>query len=176
MFDKPTERRDFLKLTGAGIAGTALGTAAPAQAASAKTKSNPAIGDTFDVRTYGAAGNGKTLDTPAINKAIDAAAAGGGGIVRFPAGSYLCYSIHLKSHITLFLDPGAIIVAADTPAESPGGGYDPPEPNAWDKFQDFGHSHWHNSLIWGEDLENISIEGQGLIWGAETGTSPWLQA
>ena len=88
----------------------------------------------------------------------------GGGIVRFPAGSYLCYSIHLKSHITLFLDPGATIVAADTPAAG-AGGYDPPEPNAWDKFQDFGHSHWHNSLIWGEDLENISIEGQGLIWG-----------
>src|SRR4029077_6978468 len=165
MFDKPTERRDFLKLTGAGIAGTALGTAAPAQAASAKTKSNPAIGDTFDVRTYGAAGNGKTLDTPAINKAIDAAAAGGGGIVRFPAGSFLCYSIRLKSHITLFLDPGATIVAADTPAAGVARGYDPPEPNAWDKFQDFGHSHWHNSLIWGEDLENISIEGQGLIWG-----------
>ena len=65
----------------------------------------------------------------------------------------------------MFLDPGATIVAADAPAAGAGGGYDPPEPNAWDKFQDFGHSHWHNSLIWGEDLENISIEGQGLIWG-----------
>ena len=107
----------------------------------------------------------KALDTPAINKTIDAASAAGGGIVRFPAGTYLCYSIHLKSHITLFLDPGATIVAADTAARGVGGGYDPPEPNAWDKFQDFGHSHWHNSLIWGEDLENISIEGQGLIWG-----------
>jgi polygalacturonase len=165
MFDKPTERRDFLKLTGAGIAGTALGTPAPAQAASAKTRSTPAIGDRFDVRAYGATGDGKTLDTPAINKAIAAVAAGGGGMVRFPAGSYLCYSIHLKSHITLFLDPGATIVAADAPAAGGGGGYDPPEPNSWDKFQDFGHSHWHNSLIWGEDLENISIEGQGLIWG-----------
>ena len=54
-------------------------------------------------------GDGKTLDTAAINKAIDAAAAAGGGIVRFPAGNYLCYSIHLKSHITLYLDPGATI-------------------------------------------------------------------
>jgi hypothetical protein len=51
MFDKPTERRDYLKLTGAGIAGTALGIAAPAQAEAAKTRSNPAIGNTFDVRT-----------------------------------------------------------------------------------------------------------------------------
>jgi polygalacturonase len=165
MFAKPTQRRDFLKLTGAGIAGTALGTAASTQSAPAKTRSNPATGGTFDVRTYGATGDGKILDTPAINKAIDAAAATGGGIVRFPAGSYLCYSIHLKSHITLFLDPGSTIVAADTPAGGAGVGYDPAEPNAWDHFQDFGHSHWHNSLIWGEDLENISIEGQGLIWG-----------
>ena len=163
MFAKPTERRDFLKLTGAGIAGSALGAATTVQPASAKAKTGSASGGTLDVRAFGATGDGKTLDTPAVNKAIDAAAAAGGGIVRFPAGNYLCYSIHLKSHITLFLDAGATIVAADGPAA--GGGYDPAEPNAWDKFQDFGHSHWHNSLIWGEDLENISIEGQGLIWG-----------
>ncbi len=167
MFAKPTERRDFLKLTGAGIAGSALATGATVEAAPARTmsKTDPAGRDTLDVRTLGAAGDGKTVDTPAINRAIEAAAAAGGGVVRFPAGSYLCYSIHLKSHVTLYLDPGATIVAADTPALGASGGYDPPEPNAWDKFQDFGHSHWHNSLIWGEELENISIEGQGLIWG-----------
>ena len=39
------------------------------------------------------------------------------------------------------------------------------EPNEWDKYQDFGHSHWHNSLIWGEDLSNIAIVGRGRIWG-----------
>ncbi len=165
MFAKPTERRDFLKLTGAGIAGSALGAAATVQPAVAKTKTDSAARGTLDVRAFGATGDGKTLDTPAINKAIDAAAAAGGGVVRFPAGNYLCYSIHLKGHITLLLDAGATIVAADAPAAGTSGGYDPPEPNAWDKFQDFGHSHWHNSLIWGEDLQNISIEGQGLIWG-----------
>ena len=163
MFANWTERRDFLKLTGAGIAGSALA-ATTVQAASGKANTAPATGGTLDVRTFGATGDGKTLDTPAINRAIDAAAAAGGGIVRFPAGNYLCYSIHLKSHITLYLDPGATIVAADPPRLA-GGGYDPPEPNAWDNYQDFGHSHWHNSLIWGEDLQNISIEGQGLIWG-----------
>jgi polygalacturonase len=165
MFAKPTERRDFLKLAGAGIAGSALTTTATVQSASATTKANSPTGGHLDVKAFGATGDGKTLDTSAINQAIDAAAAAGGGIVRFPAGNYLSYSIHLKSHITLFLDPGATIVAAETPAAGTSGGYDPPEPNAWDKFQDFGHSHWHNSLIWGEDLENISIEGQGLIWG-----------
>ena len=116
----------------------------------------------FDVKTFGARGDGKTLDTPAINKAIEAAAAAGGGTVFFPAGSYLSVSIHLKSNIALYLDQGATIVAAET---RPGIAYDPPEPNQWDSYQDFGHSHFHNSLIWGENLENISILGPGRIWG-----------
>ena len=117
----------------------------------------------FDVKTFGATGDGKTLDSPAINKAIEAAAAAGGGTVRFPAGTYRCFSIHLKSNIALYLDHGATILAA-SPADGDGK-YDSPEPNQWDKYQDFGHSHWHNSLIWGENLENISILGPGMIWG-----------
>jgi polygalacturonase len=119
----------------------------------------------YDVRTFGAAGDGKTLDTPAINRAIDAAAAAGGATVLIPAGTYLCYSIHLKSNITLHVGPGATILAADSPPPGSSGGYDAPEPNPWDKFQDFGHSHWHNSLLWGEGMENVSIVGPGLIWG-----------
>jgi polygalacturonase len=116
----------------------------------------------FDVKSFGATGDGKTLDTAAINKTIDAAAAAGGGTVFFSAGNYLSVSIHLKSNIALYLDQGATIVAAET---APGVAYDPPEPNPWDSYQDFGHSHFHNSLIWGENLENISILGPGRIWG-----------
>ena len=116
----------------------------------------------YNVKSFGAKGDGKTLDTPAINKAIDAAAAAGGGTVRIPAGNYLSVSIHLRSNITLYLDQGAMIIAA-----SPSGGvkYDSPEPNEWEKYQDFGHSHWHNSLIWGENLSNVSILGPGMICG-----------
>src|SRR5712692_11978715 len=117
----------------------------------------------YNVKAFGAKGDGKTLDTPAINKAIEAAALAGGGTVRFPAGTYRCFSIHLKSNIALYLDHGATILAA-SPADGDGK-YDSPEPNQWDKYQDFGHSHWHNSLIWGENLENISILGPGMIWG-----------
>jgi polygalacturonase len=116
----------------------------------------------YNVRAFGARGDGRTLDTPAINKAIKAAAAAGGGTVLFPSGAYLSVSIHLKSNVTLYLDQGSTIVAAEPSA---GVAYDPPEPNPWDKYQDFGHSHWHNSLIWGENLENISILGPGRIWG-----------
>ena len=115
----------------------------------------------FDVRSFGAKGDGRTLDTDAINKAISAAHAAGGGTVRFPAGSYLSTSIHLQSHVGLFIDHGATIVAAETSA----GPYDEPEPNTWDKFQDFGHSHWHNALMWGDGVENVSITGPGLIHG-----------
>jgi polygalacturonase len=119
----------------------------------------------FNVRDHGATGDGKTLDSPAINKAIEAAAAAGGGTVHFPAGSYLSFSVRLKSNITLHFAAGATLVAAPASAEL--GGYDAPEPNEWgDKqYQDFGHSHWHNSLIWGEDLVNVSIIGTGLIDG-----------
>ena len=119
----------------------------------------------FDVRQYGATGDGKTLDTDAINKAIEAASAAGGGTVHFPAGTYLSFSIRLKSNIALYLDHGATLLAAE-PTESQG--YDRAEANEWGdkyKYQDFGHSHWHDSLIWGENLENISILGPGLIHG-----------
>jgi len=154
-------RREFLKRASAGLAGTGLALQAGQGVARA---ANPPAAGAFDVRTFGATGDGKTLDSPAINKAIEAASAAGGGTVMFPAGNYLCYSIRLKNDISLYLDAGATIIAADPPAQG-GGGFDVAEPNEWDKYQDFGHSHFHNSLIWGEGLGNIAIQGYGRIWG-----------
>src|SRR5689334_25194249 len=83
----------------------------------------------YDVKAMGATGDGKTLDTPAINKAIEAANAAGGGTVYFPPGTYLCYSIHLKSNVALYLDKGATILAAENPMKDREEGYDSPEPN-----------------------------------------------
>jgi len=116
----------------------------------------------FNIKQYGAAGDGKNLDSKAINKAIDAAAGAGGGTVFIPAGNYLSGSIHLKSNVSLYLDQGATIIAADVTAEN---GYDDEEPGINTTYQDSGHSHFHNSLIWGENLHDISILGQGAIWG-----------
>jgi polygalacturonase len=117
----------------------------------------------YNVKSYGARGDGKTLDTNAINKAIETASENGGGTVFFPAGTYLSFSIHLKSNITLYLDNGATILAADPAIHK--GKYDMFEPNEWDMYQDFGHSHWQNSLMWGIGIENFAIVGQGKIDG-----------
>ncbi len=155
-------RRGFLKAAGGGIVGGAL-IGLPESAIAERDAKSKSF---YDVREFGAKGDGKTLDTPAINRAIEEVAALGGGIVCFPAGSYLCYSIHLKSQVGLHLAHGATVVAADPPAEGASGGYDLAESNQpWESYQDFGHNHWHNSLIWGEGLEDISICGPGLIWG-----------
>lgn len=116
----------------------------------------------YNVKDYGAKGDGVQLDSDAINQAIDAAAANGGGTVFLPAGTYLSYSIRLKSHITLYLDNGAVLLAAYPEKDR---GYDEAEVNLHNRYQDFGHSHWQNSLIWGIDLEHITICGQGIIDG-----------
>jgi polygalacturonase len=160
-------RRDLLKLSGMGLAAAAVTLPSYASAPPAGTAA-PLF---FDIRTYGAIGDGKTLDTPAINKAIEAAAAAGGGTVYVPSGTWLCFSIHLKSHVHLYLAQGATILAADSPKPGEatgynGGTYDAAEPKtSYDAYQDYGHNHWHNSLFWGEDLNDLSITGPGLIHG-----------
>jgi polygalacturonase len=120
-----------------------------------------AAGDesTFNVRTYGAACDGRQLDSPAIDKAINAASAAGGGTVLVPAGTYLCGSIHLQSNIHLLID--ATILGAPQAMNA----YDETEPWSNNPYQDGGHCYFHNSLIWGENLTNVSITGGGTING-----------
>ena len=103
---------------------------ATAQRRAARTQpDDPAV---YSVRAYGARGDGKTVDTPAVNRAIEAAAAAGGGTVHFPAGTYLCFSMRLKSNVALRLEHGAVILAADPERDK--GTYDTPEPNEWDMY------------------------------------------
>lgn len=117
-----------------------------------------------DVRDHGARGDGVSLDTDAFNEAIAACAQQGGGTVLVPKGRYLCFSIRLRSHITIMFATGAIIEAANPSLHA--GHYDLPEDRGEQLYQDFGHSHWHNSLFWGDDLEDVAITGPGLIHGA----------
>jgi polygalacturonase len=125
-------------------------------------------GGVLDVLDYGAKGDGKSIDSPAIDRAIDDAAKRGGGTIYFPPGTYASYTIHLKSRVTLFLSRGAVLLAATVPLSGlDSGGYDRAEPQnpAIEPFQDYGHNHWRNSLIYGENLRDIAILGDGLIWG-----------
>jgi len=161
------DRRVFLKT--AGLSAAASGFAVPWARAEQQLPSAAPGQSTlsFDVRSFGAVGDARAIDSPAVNQAIEAAAAAGGGTIHFPAGTYACYSIRLRSNVALHLDSGSTILAADTPTDgATTGGYDPAETSDGDNhFQDFGHSHWHNSLIWGESLHDIAIFGRGLIWG-----------
>ena len=120
---------------------------------------NAEAAGTFNVRDYGAAGNGTHNDTPAVEKAIADAVTHGGGTVEFPAGTYLAGgTIHLMSNITIMLDSGATVTGASS-------GYDAPEANPNDSFQDFGHSHFHDAMFYGDGLSNIAFVGSGTLDG-----------
>lgn len=137
------------------IATLLAGLAAVAQA------QTPSAASVFNVRSFGATGDGKTLDSPAINKAIEACAEAGGGTVLVPAGTYLSGSIHLTNNIHLVIDAGATILGAPQKMQA----YDFTEPYSLGGYQDGGHCYFHNSLIWGENLTNVFITGNGTING-----------
>lgn len=115
----------------------------------------------YNVRDYGAKGDGKTLDHQAINAAIDSCVAHGGGRVVVPAGTYLCGSIRMKSHVELYLSAGAKILAAPASMKA----YD--EAESWEgpAYQDGGHTYFKNSLIYAIGQEHVSITGRGMIDG-----------
>ncbi|WP_253718127.1 glycoside hydrolase family 28 protein [Sphingomonas sp. AP4-R1] len=162
-------RRSMLALSGSGLLMAGASAAAAADPRPGHSGKSPIF---YNVRDYGARGDGKAVDTPAINQAIDACADAGGGTVFIPAGDYLCFTIRLRSHVNIHLSQGCRIIAADSPKPGEtngymGGRYDLAEPQdpAIEPFQDYGHNHWRNSLFWGEGLQDLSITGPGLIWG-----------
>ncbi len=112
----------------------------------------------FNIRDYGAVGDGKTLDTIAIQKAIDACSASGGGQVLLPPGRYLSGTIHFKSHVTLFLEAGATMVGTTDLDE-----YQQPTIPAFMPEARWGK--WHRALILGNGVEDIEITGHGVIDG-----------
>lgn len=118
-------------------------------------------GKILNVKDYGATGDGLKMDTRAINAAIEDCSKRGGGVVYFPRGIYKSGSIHLKSNLTIYLDSAAVIMGAENDINA----YDEAEENIYEAYQDFGHNHWRNALMWGEGLANINITGKGVIDG-----------
>ena len=108
---------------------------------------------TLNILNFGALGDGKKLCTNAIQKAIDQAHKNGGGKVIIPSGTFLSGTIFLKSNINLQLEKGAILLGS---------------PNIEDYTEmTWGHNKdrqpWH--LIFADNVENVSITGEGLIDG-----------
>lgn len=114
----------------------------------------------FEVRSFGAAGDGFTTDTAAVQRTMDACEAAGGGTVYFAPGTYLCGSLHLKSNITLWIEGGATIKGSEEQRD-----YDPYEDLGFENDSDRETSYFHHALIWGEDIERVAIIGQGTIDG-----------
>ncbi len=113
---------------------------------------------TYVVTSFGAAADGKAMDTPAIQGAIDDCADGGGGAVYFPPGVYLSGSIRLKTGVRLWIDPGARILGSPSDDD-----YDPYETFDFPNDADRETSFFHFSLIWAEDAERVGIVGGGTI-------------
>ena len=110
----------------------------------------------LNARDAGILGDGKTLETAAIQKAIDGLSASGGGTLYFPPGAYLTGTLRLRDNATLHLEAGAVILGSDDLADYPP--VTVPFPTMNDAF-------YRHALIYAEDARNIAITGRGRIDG-----------
>jgi hypothetical protein len=111
--------------------------------------------DVWEVTGFGARGDGRTLTTAALQKAIDACAAAGGGVVLVPPGRYLSGALRLRSHVNLHLAAGATLLASQRPEDFPAV-----------RGRDEGvERQVHSSLLTGFDLEDVAITGRGVLDG-----------
>ncbi|HVU35510.1 MAG TPA: glycoside hydrolase family 28 protein [Opitutaceae bacterium] len=108
----------------------------------------------YNVRDYGATGDGRTLDTSALNRAVRACAAAGGGTVYLPPGAYLSGTVELKSHVALDLDSGATLLGSENPEDYPS------TPSVWGDGGEM-----MAPLLYAVDADNITITGRGTIDG-----------
>lgn len=110
----------------------------------------------YSVRQFGAVGDGKTPDTEAIQKAIDAASAAGGGTVCLPPGTYLSATIRLKSKVTLRIDAAATLLGSTNLKDFP---------EIIPRFRSYTDKYVRTSLIYAEDVHDVAIVGRGTIDG-----------
>lgn len=112
---------------------------------------------TYDIRDYGALGDGVTMNTSAVQTAIDACAAAGGGRVIVDGGTYVCGSIRLKSNVDLHVTAGSVLSASPVCADFP-------EKTDLKHVQSALLARARNaSFIFAEDCENIALSGRGTI-------------
>ncbi|HEX5245403.1 MAG TPA: glycosyl hydrolase family 28 protein [Tepidisphaeraceae bacterium] len=119
----------------------------------------------YNIRDFSAIGDGRTLDTAAVQKAIDTASAAGGGQVVVPAGVFLIGPIHMASHVDLHLAIGATLKGSPKLADYLGGQIPGPAVKLKVPGRRKGPGH-PLCLIGGQDLDDISITGRGTIDGS----------
>lgn len=116
-----------------------------------------AFSQEFNIIDYGAKGDGLTLDTKAIQEAIDACTNAGGGRVILPAGkTYLTGTIYLKEYVTFVVENGAVLKGSSDIEDYATDTY---------KTRYKMEKHMNRCLIYAEDAKNIAIEGYGTIDG-----------
>jgi polygalacturonase len=109
------------------------------------------------IRDFGAAGNGRELDTVAIQTAIDACAKSGGGTVCFPPGTYRSGTLMLRSRVALYLSEGSCLQGSTELADYP---------VTVSGIRTYTDNYTDKSLIYAENLESVSILGSGKIDGS----------
>ena len=110
----------------------------------------------YSVMDYGAKGDGTSLDTKAVQQAIDAANKNGGGTVFFPAGKYLSGTIFFRSNVSIYLDAGATLLGSKNLDDYP---------KTICEYRSYTDNYTVRSLIYAEKMENISIMGMGTVDG-----------
>lgn len=144
-------RRQFIGRLAGGTALASLTAPSIAAAQDSEPRAN------YDVRAFGAAGNGRRLDTRELQRAVDACATAGGGTVRFPAGTYLSGTLILRSRVTLWLEAGATLLGSTDLKDYP------PRTPAFRSYTDV--NYVERSLLYAERAEQVSIVGPGTIDG-----------
>jgi polygalacturonase len=156
MLSEISERREFMKRFTVGAAMT-LPALAAAEEGMALSAQKPSSSESlvFNVADFGAAGDGKTVCTAGIQKAVDACAKAGGGRVVFPAGRYLTGPIFLKSNVHVEVPAGAVLLGITDFEKVPS------IAGRWEGIDRTVYA----SMFTGLDLENISITGRGVLDG-----------
>ena len=112
----------------------------------------------YNVNDFGAVADAKTLNTVAVQKAVDECSANGGGIVRFGEGKYVLSTVFLKSNVTIEIPENTEILGAESYYD-----YAQEEKIDYPAYQDSSHTYYHPSMFVGIDCENICITGGGKI-------------
>jgi polygalacturonase len=150
-------RRQLVRGLAAGGVGLASGWGWPTSARAA------AAGGVYDVTRFGARGDGKTLNTKAIQRAIDTCNKAGGGTVLVPPGNFLTGALFLRSHLRLEISSGATLLGSPRFEDYP----------AMTSRSDGLERKSYASLLTGESLENVVITGGGVLDGQGP---PWWKA